>query len=200
MQDGIECSTCHRVLPATDYHLFPDNGQIKRRKQCKDCIRATRRRRYKVRGGESKRAYQREHYRRNAESIKAYQRRYRQRHPDRVKERICRWFLANPEKRRAIWAAVGARRRMRLLSVPVEKFDPVEIAIRDNWRCHICKRKVSKSTMSLDHLMPIFHGGAHARHNVALAHRRCNSRRGPGRLPAQLLLAVHELTDFPKAK
>ena len=63
-----------------------------------------------------------------------------------------------------------------------------EIAKRDSWRCHICKRTVTRDTWSLDHLVPVSRGGDHTRTNVALAHRSCNSRMGVARLPAQLLL------------
>lgn len=63
-----------------------------------------------------------------------------------------------------------------------------EIAARDGNRCHICGKKVKERDRSLDHLVPVSHGGAHIDTNVALAHRSCNSRRGAGRITAQLLL------------
>lgn len=61
------------------------------------------------------------------------------------------------------------------------KRDPISlptIAERDGWRCHICKRKVRRSTWSLDHLVPLASGGTHTYDNVALAHHRCNTLRG----------------------
>lgn len=70
----------------------------------------------------------------------------------------------------------------------VESFTLLEIAERDGWRCHICRRKVDRQAWSLDHLIPKSKGGLHVRENVKLAHRRCNSLRGVDRLPAQLLL------------
>jgi 5-methylcytosine-specific restriction endonuclease McrA len=42
--------------------------------------------------------------------------------------------------------------------------------------------------MTLDHLIPLSKGGNHTSDNLALAHGRCNSRRGAGRIPAQLRL------------
>lgn len=62
------------------------------------------------------------------------------------------------------------------------------VAERDGWRCHICKKKVEVGDASVDHLVPLSKGGDHSWENVSLAHKRCNSRRGPGRLPAQLRL------------
>jgi 5-methylcytosine-specific restriction endonuclease McrA len=60
---------------------------------------------------------------------------------------------------------------------------------RDKWRCHICHRKVERKDASVDHLIPVSLGGETEIWNVALAHLSCNSQRGAGRLPAQLLLA-----------
>lgn len=61
-----------------------------------------------------------------------------------------------------------------------------ELGIRDSWVCHICGGKVrqvpggAKSPLgaTVDHLIPIAGGGEHRWHNVALAHRKCNTSRG----------------------
>lgn len=62
------------------------------------------------------------------------------------------------------------------------------IAERDGHCCHICQRLVATRDRSLDHLVPWSQGGSDEPFNLRLAHRRCNSRRGAGRLPAQLQL------------
>lgn len=65
---------------------------------------------------------------------------------------------------------------------------------RDGWVCHICGRKVRKRfgndslAPSIDHLIPISDGGAHAWRNVAVAHKGCNSQRRTSG-PAQLRLS-----------
>lgn len=70
-----------------------------------------------------------------------------------------------------------------------ERFTTEEIAKRDQWRCHICGKKVRPADLSIDHLIPIVAGGPHTRANVSLAHRRCNSKRHTGQtIPAQLRL------------
>jgi 5-methylcytosine-specific restriction endonuclease McrA len=79
------------------------------------------------------------------------------------------------------------RARMNAAAI-IEKVDRNAVYERDNGICHICHRKVSEKTFTLDHLIPIAHHGDHTAINLAVAHRRCNSRRGPGRLPAQLRL------------
>jgi 5-methylcytosine-specific restriction endonuclease McrA len=73
-------------------------------------------------------------------------------------------------------------------NTPYERFSLTEIAERDGRQCHICHTHVSRRDWSMDHLVPMSRGGLHLRANVALAHRRCNSRMGVGRLPAQLRL------------
>lgn len=59
-----------------------------------------------------------------------------------------------------------------------EPIDLATVATRDRWQCHICRRKVTRATWSLDHLVPLVHGGDHTYDNVALAHHLCNSVRG----------------------
>lgn len=59
--------------------------------------------------------------------------------------------------------------------------EPVKHAVvakRDNWLCHLCGGLVTREDWSLDHLVPIAHGGSHTYDNVALAHFLCNSKRG----------------------
>lgn len=111
-----------------------------------------------------------------------------------------RWRVLNPEKcrvynRRYASAHPGftannnARRRARIMRAPViERIDRLEVAERDNWTCHICGQVIKRSELSMDHLVPLSLGGEHSMRNIAAAHRRCNSRRGAGRIPAQLRL------------
>jgi hypothetical protein len=95
------------------------------------------------------------------------------------------WELANPLKVQER----GARRRARQRGAPlVEKIDRAAIIARDRSICHICHLLVAPKDMSLDHLIPLAHGGTHTAKNLAVAHLICNKRRGAGRLPAQLRL------------
>ena len=98
----------------------------------------------------------------------------------------CAFMRKNPHIQRRLNTLRRARMRGAQRG---EKFDHLEIAERDGWRCHICHKKVTQKTWSLDHLIPIVDGGSHTRSNVALAHHRCNSKRGARRrIPAQLRL------------
>lgn len=70
-----------------------------------------------------------------------------------------------------------------------------EIAERDRWMCHDCRKAIDPKlkwpdvmSASLDHLVPLSEGGAHDPANVRLAHARCNSARGNRGGGEQLLL------------
>lgn len=62
-----------------------------------------------------------------------------------------------------------------------------ELAERDRWRCHLCRRRVSRTlryphprAASRDHLVPVVDGGTNDPANLALAHWDCNVRRRTG--------------------
>ncbi|WP_158074123.1 HNH endonuclease [Micromonospora sp. CB01531] len=62
-----------------------------------------------------------------------------------------------------------------------------ELAERDRWRCHLCRRRVSRTlryphprSASRDHLIPVADGGTNDPANLALAHWDCNVRRRTG--------------------
>jgi len=66
-----------------------------------------------------------------------------------------------------------------------ESIDVAELGVRDGWICGICGEPVlpylsspDPRCPSIDHVIPISHGGAHSWDNVQLAHVVCNVRRG----------------------
>lgn len=87
------------------------------------------------------------------------------------------------------------RRRAQKSGAESEKFSSTDIYERDGWRCGLCRRRVNKRLVwphpmsaSLDHTIPLVHGGPHTRANVKLAHLRCNVRKNAGGGNEQLLL------------
>ena len=94
-----------------------------------------------------------------------------------------------------VYCSDGCRRRYRRridkrARTQTKRITVEQIGERDGWRCHICKRKVSRKNATRDHLIPQADGGAWIESNLALAHLRCNSSRGRGRIPAQLRLGA----------
>ena len=78
-----------------------------------------------------------------------------------------------------------------------EPVNALKVYIRDKWRCGICREPVDKRKKwpdqmcaSLDHVIPMVHGGGHTYVNTQCSHWLCNtlkSDRGGGE---QLALAV----------
>lgn len=93
-----------------------------------------------------------------------------------------RWVRENhPEIKRD----QNHRRRARLHNCKAEKINSLEIYERDNWKCHVCGKKVNKKkkvphplSPTLDHYIPLAYRGSHTKDNVRCAHFICNSRRG----------------------
>lgn len=84
-----------------------------------------------------------------------------------------------------------ARRKMREDSTRAEPVYRKKVYARDQWRCQLCHRKVSKArtypdplSPSLDHIVPLADGGEHSMANVQLAHLRCNVLKGARSHPA----------------
>lgn len=102
-------------------------------------------------------------------------------------------WRATPEGRASANAA-KQRRKAALLGNPREPYDRLAVYQRDKGICHICQAPVAVMEFTLDHLVPVSQGGADAAWNVAVAHHSCNAMRGPGRLPAQLMLTGVGLT------
>lgn len=86
-------------------------------------------------------------------------------------------------------------RQARMRNAYIEQVDPLEIAKRDKYKCHICRKRVNmnlhyydKYSATMDHLIPLSLGGDHTHANMRLAHRTCNSSKGNRAVNEQLLL------------
>ena len=97
-----------------------------------------------------------------------------------------RWIKAHPEVNRSS----VRRRRARELGVYTEHVDYKAIWDASNKMCGICKKRVALKDRTFDHIIPIARGGPHVATNIQIAHHSCNSRRGAGRIPAQMRLVA----------
>lgn len=180
------CRGCNAEKPIGAFSRNKDGGPSGLRSRCKDCDNARSRQRV-VRDPEKVRARRRELAKAKRESgvpsrrvDPAYFREWRASHPGYYRE----WVRAHPELVAKHNARTQAIRRGAIVVGDVDRF---VVYARDGGMCHICRRRVNPRKWHLDHLVPISRGGEHSERNVAVAHPRCNLRRG-ARGPAQLRL------------
>lgn len=73
-------------------------------------------------------------------------------------------------------------RRARERNTAIDRIDPIDVFIRDSWRCYLCGEKTDKNLRGayedlapeLDHINPLSKGGTHTLNNVACSCRKCN--------------------------
>ena len=101
-----------------------------------------------------------------------------------------KWRKDHPEESRLHSRNNMANRRARLIEAECEPIDYRVLYDRDRGRCHLCLRKCSFESGSIDHVIPISQGGDHLYTNVKLACLSCNSSKGNRPVPGgeQLLL------------
>lgn len=207
------CSKCHQILPCDE---FRRNRSTKDgyHNQCKTCLKLSQKAyyirhheevlqritAYNAAHREQNRQRQRTYYATHRKKYRQYFSSYRAAYREKIRQQgviynathreyrrlyFNTYNAAHPERARIFSAIRRARIKNALI---VESIDLEVLAVRDNWRCHICGKKVTRQNWSRDHLIPLSQGGSHTYQNIALCHRRCNSKRGAGRIPAQLRL------------
>lgn len=83
-----------------------------------------------------------------------------------------------------------AKRRAIKAGSYVGRISFVAIKLRDKMICGLCGKKVREKELSLDHIIPLSCGGAHAEWNLQVAHRSCNYRKYTGKIPSQTRLQI----------
>jgi hypothetical protein len=214
--DPKELSAFNRMSQSKDGHrpecrACTKKGQAKRYQDNRQAILAKNKRWYEANREQVSQRNQVRYYANHEQELEKT-RQYRLRHPtysrayyyslpkSRVRALGRKAYWKNPVRARAVALksqknnptrvyGQRAKRRALLLNAPsVECIDRAAIIARDKSICHICKKPVRKVDITLDHLIPLSQGGPHTAQNLAVAHFSCNSRRGAGRLPAQLRL------------
>lgn len=103
------------------------------------------------------------------------------RNRDAVLERTRERARANPEAR----TEAARRRRARLAKATVGEIDLAALWVDCDGTCYLCGEAINAGlahpdpmSKSLDHILPLAKGGAHAQENLAWTHTRCNVRKG----------------------
>lgn len=158
-----------------------------RRKQCgkPDCKRAFNADRMREWNRNYKTTHGQWPHRNYGEGQRAYERRRRQEKGH--------WRHLYPERA----AAYDARRRALVEQArTTETFAPIDVHTRDDWTCKLCLLPIDPEiawpdpmSPSVDHVIPLSRGGAHAMHNVQSAHLGCNSSKGD-KVPLDTVIAL----------
>lgn len=87
------------------------------------------------------------------------------------------------------------RHRAKKFGVKYEPVNRQRVYERDKWRCGICRKRVDRTRRwpdrmcaSLDHVVPLAHGGEHTYANTQCAHWLCNTLKSDGGGGEQLAL------------
>lgn len=124
---------------------------------------------------ERKRATDEAYRSNNLERVRAASRSWVAANAERAKANTARWAAAHPDK----IVEKEARRRARKANAPVrENISRQRVWARDRGRCHICGKKCDPQKWDIEHIVPLSHGGEESMRNVAVAHPRCNYRKG----------------------
>lgn len=124
--------------------------------------------------------------------------------PERSKEKQRKWIAANPERARASWRAYyqtphgkarhrlqESKRRAMLHGVVCDLTNEQVDRIFDVWdgECAYC----ADDADTIDHIVPIVHGGPHTMSNVVPACRSCNSKKNDAPLPEHVLARIRSM-------
>lgn len=191
------CVDCHKEKPLSEFYA---NGKGRYHSKCNTCEKAIKKTEYDA-NPEKYRAAALESARKHPERTRARFKRWYTTHTEHLtryrKERHVvhrEKFLAvdrirhikNAEQERLYRIAHRAeaaeraqRRRALQRNAPrVEKIKRLSIIERDKWTCYLCGQICTTTTVSLDHVVPLFRGGSHTADNLRVACRSCNSRKG----------------------
>jgi 5-methylcytosine-specific restriction endonuclease McrA len=162
-QDGESrrCRVCQIEKPKIS-EFACDNGYW--RHECKACARESDKREYS----------------KNIEARRQKARDYAASHREEHRAAAGRWLRANPERRREIRKLQQARRRGATQGVRINRAAIIE---RDGMTCYLCGHSLTMSQLTLDHVVPLKHGGPHTPENLKVCCFDCN-RRKSARMPA----------------
>ena len=118
-------------------------------------------------------------------ALKPKKRRLKEQTPE-LRAYMTAWKAAHKDELRLYTQRAFHRRRAKLAGLPSERIDMKRVAWEQGGLCYLCSTPMG-SDVSIDHIVPIAHGGGHVDTNVAAAHRGCNSKKHARSLLVALL-------------
>jgi 5-methylcytosine-specific restriction endonuclease McrA len=73
---------------------------------------------------------------------------------------------------------MATRKASAKLGAMQKRISRAQVIERSGGICHICKGRVPSDEIHIDHIIPLALGGSHTADNLAVAHARCNMRKG----------------------
>lgn len=169
------CSTCGEVKPRAAFNKR-SRSRDGMEPSCRSCRQAWQREHYERNRDERLRQCA-EWYAANAERKNATSRAYYAANRDRLLDHYREWFASRPGYR----AEATRRRRALMLGADVSDVDLDAL-----WTglCALCDGALDREARwpdpdspSVDHIVPLSRGGAHAQHNLQWTHLNCNVRK-----------------------
>jgi 5-methylcytosine-specific restriction endonuclease McrA len=78
----------------------------------------------------------------------------------------------------------------------VVRFTRLNVFLRDLYTCQYCRKKFSKTQLTLDHVIPVTQGGRRHWENIVSSCRPCNQKKG-GRTPEQAGIRLLKKPNCP---
>ena len=89
------------------------------------------------------------------------------------------WTVSSASWETRVPAVIMLKDMMRRKKMP--RFSRYNLYLRDMFTCQYCSIKLPQSQLTLDHVLPISHGGKTSWENIVAACGPCNSRKGNNR-------------------
>ena len=105
------------------------------------------------------------------------------------------YVLAKYYENKENWYKAAYKRRALVKGAGYEYIRRRDVFDRDDWRCRICRVKVSDTVKKghprkaiMAHIVALAAGGSHTWDNVACLCHHCNTRDGVNKLPIQTMM------------
>lgn len=165
------CYDCGQVKLVDEFYRRLDGYCL----YCKACVKI-RQADYRNRTRAARNAYSRAYARRRPDIVRASKRKYNARWQPAHRDYLRNYTRERKRRLRTQYSEYEAARRARKIAASL--YGPVDraaIIARDASTCYLCGKMCIGDDLTLDHIIPLLHGGPHTPGNLRVACRSCNS-------------------------